>query len=232
MLTLLTYPAGFGTLSVSPFCVKAMYLLTAARMDWQREDSSDPRRMPRAKLPVLRTEDRLIHDSDGIRQYLEDQGADFMPGLSEQDKARSRALIRMVEEHLYFLLVLDRWERPDVWPIVRDTYFDEIPRPVRGLITGSIRRSVLRGVRTQGLGRMTWDERMTRLDQDLAAVSVHVGNNSFLFGETPTLADCAVVPMLDAMRATPADTPVARRLRDDTQLGAYVDRGHAALAPA
>ncbi len=230
MLTLLTYPAGFGAQSVSPFCVKAMYLLNAARVEWQREDSRDPRRMPRAKLPVLRTPDGLVHDSDGIRQYLEDNGADFMPGLSMMDQARTRAIIRMAEEHLYFLLVLDRWERPEVWPIVRDTYFAEVPKPLRDLIAGGIRRTVLKGLRSQGLGRLQWDERMARLDQDLVAISVHLANDAFLFGETPTLADIAVVPILDAMRATPCETPVARRLREDTQLSAYVDRGHTAMA--
>ncbi len=182
MLTLITYPACFGRLSVSPFCVKAMYLLNAASVDWQREDSLDPRRMPRAKLPVLRTPDGLVHDSDGIRQFLEDNGADFMAGLSMLDKARARALIRMAEEHLYFLLVLDRWERQDIWPAIRDEYFHEIPKALRALIAGSVRRSVLQGLQSQGLGRLSWDERMARLDQDLGVISVQLGNCAFLRG--------------------------------------------------
>ena len=230
MLTLITYPAAFGTVSLSPFCVKAMYLLNAAKLDWQREDSSDPRRMPRAKLPVLRTPEELVHDSDGIRRYLEDHGADFLGGLSDRDRARSHAMIRMAEEHLYFLLLLDRWERPEVWPSIRDTYFAEIPGLVRSWIGGGIRRRVLGGLKVQGIGRMTWDERMDRLDQDLAAISGQLRNHGFLFREDPTLADCSVVAMLDAMRATPAETPITRRIREDHRLNAYVDRGHAALA--
>ncbi len=232
MFTLITYPAGFGTLSMSPFCVKAMYLLNAAPAAWNREDRLDPRRMPRAKLPVLRTPDGLVHDSDGIMLYLERQGAEFMPGLSARDQAQSRAMVRMAEEHLYFLLVLDRWERPEVWPVIRDTYFAEIPWLLRGWITGRIRRAILDGLRAQGLGRLTWDERMMRLEQDLVAISAQLGNRAFLFGHVPTLADAAVVPMLDAMRSTPFETPMVRRISGDAQLCAYIDRGHAAMAPA
>ena len=224
MLTLITYPGGFGQASLSPFCVKAAYLLELSSQPWQRQDQLDPRKAPRGKLPLLRTPHGIIHESDSIRAYLEAQGADFDAGLSPIERAQSRALQRMAEEHLYFLLVLDRWERSDVWPTTRDVYFHEIPAFLRGIITSGIRRKLLRGLEAQGLGRMTWEERLARLDQDLDVIRMFLEKGPYLFGDHPTTADTSVGAILGAMRATPIETPLQRRILQDARLVAYTDR--------
>lgn len=54
MITLITYAPAFGQVAASPFCVKAIWLLNMSGQKWQREDSMDPRRMPKQKLPVIR----------------------------------------------------------------------------------------------------------------------------------------------------------------------------------
>jgi len=229
MLTLITYPGGFGQASLSPFCVKAAYLLQLSGHAWQRQDQLDPRKAPRGKLPLLRTPHGLIHESDAIRAYLEEHGADFDAGLSAAERAQSRAIQRMAEEHMYFILVLDRWEREDVWPTIRDAYFGEIPSLLRHLITRGIRRTLLSGLAAQGLGRMSWDERMARLDQDLDAIRALLGSRDYLFGDRPTTADTSVGAVLGAMRATPVATPVQGRILQDDRLTAYIDRVDAIL---
>lgn len=123
MLTLLTYPGSANTFSFSPYCVKAALLLCFADVTWRRKDKTDPRSMPHQKLPVLKTEQKLVPDSDGIRTWLEQKGTDFDPGLTASERAQSRALIRMAEEHLYFHVVQDRWADDRVWPILRSRFF-------------------------------------------------------------------------------------------------------------
>lgn len=229
MLTLLTFQAGYGQPSFSPFCVKSIYMLNASGLDWEREDIHDPRKMPRAKLPVLRTPQGLVHDSGNITTYLEQQGVDFNAGLSDLDRATAHGFIRMAEEHMYFVQVLDRWERDEVWPILRDDYFTMIPKLLRGIITKGLRKSLLSGIKTQGLGRMTWDERMARIEQDLSAITARLNNAPFLFGDKATLADFSVAPVLGGMRGTPVPTPLSRRIGEDPLLSAYVDRMDAAM---
>lgn len=146
MITLLTYPTAFGRSSASPFGVKAEWLLNLSRVSWERECHADPRKMPRQKLPALRVNSRIIPDSDNIRAYLETIGADFDAGLTDRDKAASRAFIRMAEEHMYFYVVMDRWVDDRVWPIVRDEFFAIISRAVRGFVTGRIRKQCIRGL--------------------------------------------------------------------------------------
>lgn len=224
MITLLTYGQSFGQFSASPFCVKAAYLLAMSGQPWVREDTNDPRKMPYAKLPVLRTDDGLIADSEAIRGWLEINGADFEAGLSDVQKAQSQALIRMAEEHLYFHLVMDRWCNDDVWPIIRDTYFSGIPSLLRKPITNRLQRSLIRGLTTQGLARYSTKDRMDRLEKDLQAIRIYLTQSPFLMGDAPTIADFSIAPMLAGMRATPVKTTLQQRIAGDKLLSDYLDR--------
>lgn len=98
MITLITFAPSFGQVAASPFCVKAIWLLNMSGQSWNREDTADPRSMPKQKLPAIRVSDTLIADSDNIRVYLETLGADFDAGLSDMEKSTSRAFIRMAED--------------------------------------------------------------------------------------------------------------------------------------
>jgi len=224
MITLLTYAAAFGEPAASPFCVKAVWLLNMSGQQWVREDIADPRGMPKKKLPAIRHNDALIADSDNIRTHLESLGADFDAGLSDMEKATSRAFIRMAEEHLYFHIVMDRWGNDDVWPIIRDEYFKMIPKLLLGFITNKLRKACLQGMNGQGVGRLSQQERMDRIEPDLKAITTRLWHGPFLFGDTPTAADVSVAAMLGNMRATPGKSPLKVRIAEDEILCRYLDR--------
>jgi len=224
MLTLLTFSSGFGLFSLSPFCVKAAYLLQASGQPWQREDLVEPSGMPHRKLPVLKTDTGLISDSESIRAWLESQGADFDPGLNELEKAYSRALIRMADEHLYFHLVMDRWGNDEGWPSIRDQLFGAIPEAARAPVADGIRTTLLTGLETQGISRYSSKERLDMVERDLKAVAAIVGQSPYLFGDQPSAADMSMAPVLDAIRATPARTALVERVANDAVLSEYLDR--------
>ena len=223
MIELLTYAPSFGQAAASPFCVKAMMLLNMAGEKWTAKVLSDPRKMPYAKLPVIRADGNLIADSDNIRAWLEARGADFDAGLTPQQRASSRALIRMTEEHLYFHVVYDRWADDAVWPVTRDTYFAAIPRPIRGLVTNSIRKPAIASLMQMGIGRFTPQERLARAEFDLQAIRDTL-TGPFLFGDKPTAADASIAPQLAGMMATPVPTLLGDHLRCDKVLVDYVNR--------
>ncbi|KIN62996.1 Glutathione S-transferase [Sulfitobacter noctilucicola] len=229
MITLVTFAPSFGQPAASPFCVKAIWLLNMSGQPWQREDIADPRSVPRQKLPALRAGDDIIPDSDNIRHYLEQQGADFDRGLSELDKATSRAFIRMAEEHMYFHVVLDRWGDDSVWPTIRDTYFGMIPRLLRGIVTRKLRKTCLDGMHAQGLGRLSPQERLARIEPDLQAITTRLWHGRFLFGDQPTAADASVAAMLANMIATPGQTLLKTRISEDAVLRHYVERSSDAM---
>lgn len=224
MLTLLTFPAAFNQFSGSPFCVKAAYMLQLSGLAWQRADLLDPRRMPHRKLPVLRTDERLIPDSDGIRHWLEAHGTDFDQGLTDVQKGQSRALIRMAEEHLYFQLVHDRWANDEVWTSLQRIFFASVPRLIRKPVSNSVRKSVLRGLELQGVARFSPAERMARIESDLEAITAFLWQKPYLMGDELTAADLSVGPVLAAIRGTPVETPFQQRVANDPVLTEYLAR--------
>jgi glutathione S-transferase len=229
MITLITFGPSFGQPAASPFCIKAIWLLNMSGQKWEREDTADPRKMPKQKLPVIRVSGEIIADSDNIRTHLEAQGADFDTGLSDMEKATSRAFIRMAEEHMYFHVVMDRWGDDSVWPTIRDTYFEQIPKLLRGVITGGLRKKLMHGMHAQGLGRLTPAERLARIEPDLLAITTRLWHSPFLFGDRPTAADASVAAMLANMRATPGKTLLKTRVAEDEILCRYIDRAGDAM---
>lgn len=231
MLTLLTFPGSFGAPSHSPFCVKAMCLLHLSGFEWQPEYLHDPRKMPLSRLPVLRVGERLIPDSAHIQSYLEEQGANFYAGLSDLDKARAHALIRMTEDSLHNILIIDRWLVDESWEHTRKAFFSGIPALVRGPLTRKLRKNIRSKMMSNGSAQFTEAERLAHMTRDLNALSMQLGDSTFLFGETPSAADAAIVPFLDMILSLPVKTGARELLRTHPTLPAYVARARAAFYP-
>jgi len=185
------------------------------------------------KFPMLIDGETQIPDSENIRQYLEQKfDMDFDKGLSVEQRAVSRALIRMLDEHLYFAVVSDRWLNDNNWEILRGTFFDMIPGFIRGFITGKIRAKVRSDLIAQGLARHSPEAQAQRAGQDLKAVSDILGDKPFLFGNEPSAADASAVAMISAIAAMPTETSLCLIVRENAPLMAYLERARAYLNPA
>lgn len=225
MIKLILYPPAFGEPTASPFCMKVWCMLAASNLPFEVVELADPRKTPKQKLPVIEAEGTVIADSEIIRNYIETQaGSDFDEGLSAQQRAVSQALIRMVEEHLYFAIVADRWGEDDNWSYVRDVFFSDIPGLLRGIITSFVRKQALRNLQGQGMGRYTKEERFDRVRRDISAIRDVLGEQAFLFGDKPTAADYSVAPMLRASIVTPVEKSLGKLIKNDEKLMTYVTR--------
>ncbi len=231
MLTLLTFPGSDGLPSHSPFCVKAMGLLILSGQRWNVEYVHDLATMPLGRVPVLRADGRLIPDSHHIQAHLESLGAEFNPGLTPQDRARSHMLIRMVEENLRMGLVHDRWLHPDVWPILSQIFFAPVPDPGRAEIAAQARDQVQAGLISHGIAQFDEADRLARMEHDLNALTLTLGDRPYLFGARPTAADAATVPVLDMILRLPAPTGLRALAQARPSLQAYVTRARAVLYP-
>lgn len=231
MLKLVTFAPAFGAPSASPFGVKAMCLLKLAGAKFEVV-AGDPRKAPKAKLPMLVDGDKIIPDSEAIRSYLEQKfSVDFDAGLSPEQRATSRAVIRMCDEHLYFALVCDRWLVDANWVVVKETFFGKIPKLMRGFITKKIRQKVRDSMHAQGMGRHSVEEQFVRADMDIKAVLALLGDKPFLFGDTPTAADASAAPVIASMAGSPTETMLSKRINADAPLMAYLNRVREALHP-
>ena len=122
-------------------------------------------------MPVLTDNCRILPDSDAIRAHLEGQHSfDFDEGLDDQQKAVSRVVIRMVEEHLYFSTVRNRWLNDENWADVKKVLFAKIPKIVNGLVTGRICAGVCKAMKSRGMGRHSVEEQFIRANEDITAI--------------------------------------------------------------
>ena len=229
MLTLITFPASFGEPSHSPFCVKAMILLQMSGQPWQREDIANPSSMPHGKLPVLRANGELIPDSEFIEGWLTEQGADFYPDCSSEQKAIGHSITRMVEESLRLTLVHDRWLHDQNWAHIGPLFFEAVPRPIRKLIARKARKSVKAGLMSHGIARMSAEQRLQKVDNDLNALEQIIGTNDFMLGAAPTAVDAAVLPVLSMIDRLPVETAITQLVRSKGWVKGYLQRGRSTL---
>ena len=109
-LTLTTLGSAFGLQNVSPFCLKAEMLMTHLELNYDIEVEADPRKAPKGKLPFLITDGKKLADSELILEHIDEitQGGVYK-GLSAKDHAVGVALSRLIDDHLYWIMVASRW---------------------------------------------------------------------------------------------------------------------------
>ena len=109
MITLYTFGPAFGLPDPSPFVTKAEVLLKMAGLPY-RTDTKGLSKAPKGKLPYISDGEDIIADSSFIRLHLEKRYTiDFDKGLSQHERGVACAVEKMCEDHLYWLLVYDRW---------------------------------------------------------------------------------------------------------------------------
>ncbi|MEL6857697.1 MAG: glutathione S-transferase family protein [Pseudomonadota bacterium] len=232
MIKLTVYPAAFDEPTASPFCMKSICMLKAAELPFEVVETGDPRKAPNGKLPFIDVDGQQIPDSEQIRSFIEASAdVDFDEGLTEHQRGVSRAIIRMVEEHIYFAIVADRWGEDDNWEYVREAFFSDIPKIIRGFVTGYIRKQAFAQVNGQGMGLHSKEDRFDRVRRDVIAIREILGDKSFLFGDKASAADFSTVPMLRAAIVTPVEKPLGRFMKQDKTLMAYVARFMAQYYP-
>ncbi len=219
--------------SPSPFVLKAMGYLQVLGFDWQIDTKADIRKQPNGKLPVLVDGDRVIPDSGAIADYLQEKAGRWLnDGLSERDKALSHALVRMSEEHLYFLGVFNRWAVDGNFAEMKLSLEKIAPFPMSKILPGIIRKGVIKQVNAQGIGRMSDEMRLARLKADLDALEIVLGDKDWLFDGGARAADLTVTPLIANLIKSPADTAMRRDILARPRLVAYGERALAKLFPA
>ena len=230
MMELVTLPPAFGLRNVSPFCLKVEMLLASLDISYSHSEIADPRKAPKGKLPYLVVDGRKIADSELITEYLDQlTGGKVYAGLSPQQKGQGVALARLVEDHLYWLMVASRWLDDAWWPNVVDGFFGFVPGLLRPIASGLARKQVAKTIDLHGLGRHNLDEQKDFARRDLAALAAVVPAEGFLFGDAPGIYDFTVASMLAGAYDNKPATWFTTLAEDYPGLRDYTERVQAAV---
>lgn len=218
---------------LSPFGVKMESYLRMAGIPYECV-LGDPRKAPKGKLPFIVHDGKQLADTHFIISHLKQRYGDSVDGhLTNEERAKARVLQSMLEEHLYFVLLAERWLPAEAWTIYRPVVASDlaqigVPRPLLGLATGMLRKVVIKSLHGQGTGRHTRDERIQLGRELISALSDLLGNQSYFLGDRASSVDACAFAMLASISWIPLESPLKAHIASKANLVAFCERFHSA----
>jgi len=217
MLTLYVFPGGYDLPSVSPFCTKTMVYMRLAGIE-HTVKAGNPRSTPNGKLPCLRHAHGMVPDSGLIQSWLEDNNGVTMDAhLTAAQHAQGHIVRRILEEHLYWVLLYSRWVDDAGWQHQRPVIRPMLPAPLRAFLPGILRSGVRKSLTAHGLGRHPPKKIYAAGVADIDALEGLV-QGPFLFGDTLTSYDIMVSAFAGSFVVNPGANPVTDRVKASPKL--------------
>jgi glutathione S-transferase len=230
-LKLFQFPRMFGVPNISPFCCKLETWLRIAGIPYVVEDTPNPRKGPRGKLPFVDGGGQIVADTTIIIDHLKrTRGVDPDAGLDASQRAIALLVERTLEEHYAFVLAYTHLVREEGQRHTNER-FDALPAFVRPLVSGIVRKQVAKILWFQGLTRNTHEEIVEAALRDWRAVLAVMSRGPFFFGAEPSSIDATVFATMASTVLTPIDTPIRSYLRSQPGCVDYAERMRARYFP-
>jgi glutathione S-transferase len=224
MITLYSFGPMFGLPDASPFVTKAEMLLKLSGLPFAK-DSGALGKAPKGKLPYIQDEGRIVADSSFIRLHLERQhGIDFDKGLSPRDRGIAWAIEKMLEDHLYWVMLNYRWLDDTNFERGPAHFFDRVPAPVRGLAKRMVRGKIRKSMHAHGMGRHSPEEIDQLGDRAIGALAATLGDQPYLMGATRCGADATVYAFVLGTLCPHFESPLRTMAERHANLVAYCKR--------
>lgn len=225
MITLYQFQPCLGTHNPSPFCLKLETYLKMASVPYEMATAADVRKAPKQKLPYIQDGDRTLADSGFIIDYLKQTYGDPLDqDLSLPEQATVLAFCRLMEEHLYWPLLYNRWVEEDNWQVIRKLYFSDLPPVLRSVIPAIVRRDTLKKLDGHGMGRHSREEIYQLGQRDIKALSDFLRDKPFLMGDRPTSLDATGYGFLGNLLRMELPSVLSDYTRQFDNLVEYCDR--------
>jgi glutathione S-transferase len=224
MITLYTFGPRFGLPDPSPFVMKVEVLLKMSGLEY-RCVAGGLRGAPKGKLPFIDDAGVKLGDSTLIRLHLEQRhGINFDAHLSQEHRSVAWACEKMLEDHLYWVVLHWRWIDDVSFAKGPATFFDFVPAPIRPLVRRMVRNSIRKNLHAQGLGRHSVAEISLLGKRDLDALAGILGDKPYLMGAQRCGADATVFAFVAGVLCPHFDSPLRTHAQQHGNLVAYSNR--------
>ncbi|XP_059839152.1 failed axon connections homolog [Hypanus sabinus] len=210
--------------SLSPFCLKMETFLRMADLPYQ--NYFDGKLSPQGKMPWIEYNHQKVSGTEFIIDFLQDKlGVNLNKHLDPSERAVSRAITKMVEEHFYWAIVYCQW----IDNLHETGKILSVSGPFSGFLKWILchltRGIVKREIYGHGIGRFSKEEIYTLMEKDMRALSVILGDKKYFMGPRLSTVDAAVFGQLaQAMWTLPGTRP-ERLIRDElVNLAMYCER--------
>ena len=231
MITLYQFPRLLGVPNMSPFCLKLEAWLRMAGLKYDIREVTDPRKSPKGKLPYICDNDTTVADSAIAIEHLNKAYGIHMDGhLSLAERAVSRAFEKMLEEHLYWALIYNRWVDEN-WTKVREACFSTLPALVRSFVPALAQKNMKNALEGNGIGRHSRDEIYEMANKDLKAITDFLAEKPYLMGDKPSSVDATLFAFLCNIINVPLRSPMKDYVHKSDNLMRYNQRMGRQLFP-
>ncbi|MDP2824341.1 MAG: glutathione S-transferase family protein [Sulfuritalea sp.] len=225
MITLYQFPPVFGLPNASPFCLKLELYLRMAGLPYRNRYTLELHKTPKGKLPWIDDDGITVADSGLIIEYLKHKFGDPLDGqLDQSQRARALAIARLIEEHLYWAMLYDRWIAPQGWEMTQPAFFGALPWPLRAIVPLVARRGMRAELRGHGMGRHAPEQIHALGIADVDALATLLGDQDYFLGAQPTSVDAIATAFLANILMVPLETPIRAAAAGHGNLAAYCRR--------
>ena len=202
-----------------------------AELKYDIREVTDPRKSPKGKLPYIRDNDTTVADSSIAIDYLnKTYGINMDSHLSLADRAVARAFEKMLEEHLYWALIYNRWVDEN-WNKVRDVCFSTLPALIRSIVPALAQKNMKDALDGNGIGRHSRDEIYEMANKDLKAITDFLADKPYLMGDKPSSVDATLFAFLCNIIDVPLRSPMKDYAYKSSKLMCYNQRMGQQLFP-
>ena len=225
MITLHQFPPAFGLPNASPFCLKLELYLRMTGLPYRNRYTLELHRAPKGKLPWIDDDGIAVADSGLIIEYLKSKFGDPLDGkLTKLQRAGALAITRLLEEHLYWAVLHDRWIARPGWEMTRPAFFGSLPWPLRAIVPWVARRGIRAELRGHGMGRHTPQQMHALGVADIDALAALLGEQTYFLGAEATSVDAIATAFLANILMVPLETPIKAAAAGHPNLVAYCQR--------
>jgi glutathione S-transferase len=224
MIKLCTFGPAFGLPDPSPFVMKAHMLLKLAGLEYQASTRGF-RHAPKGKLPYIVDGETVVADSTLIRLYLEQRyGIDFDRGLGARERGIGWAAEKMLEDHLYWIMIYWRWLKEPNFTRGPRVFFQRAPAIIRPLVQRTVLKKIRRNLHGHGIGRHTETETTALAARGIESLAQILGDNRYFLGPAPAGADATAFAFIAGALTAHFESPLRDTMERMENLVAYRDR--------
>jgi len=231
-LKVFTFAPAWGLPTSGPFALKLLKWLDLAGIPYAQVVEHLSQKGPKGKNPWIELDGELIGDTEIIIDLLAKRsGYDIDAGLTPEQRGRSHAVRRMIEEHFHMVYEWELFVHPaGVEGGARQMAREAVPAPLADVATAYITRHFGKQLHARGIARHAPDIIAAKARADLDALESLIGDGPYLNGNRLSMADVSIYGLLMPMSRWPMKTPAAESIKSRPQLMAYLDRAHKAGA--
>uniref|UniRef100_A0A3B3Y479 Failed axon connections homolog, metaxin like GST domain containing a n=1 Tax=Poecilia mexicana TaxID=48701 RepID=A0A3B3Y479_9TELE len=186
----------------------------------------DGRLSPQGKMPWIEYNQEQVYGTEFIIEFLEERlGVSLNKSLTPQERALSRAITKMVEEHFYWTMAYCQWvdnlEETQKMLSVSGPLSDLLKWILSHLTGGIVRREMY----GHGIGRFSKEEVYSLMEKDMRTLATLLGDKKYIMGSKLSAVDATVFGHLaPAMWTLPGSRPERLIKGELINLAMYCER--------